>query len=361
MYNNSPPPLPLTPVRRPRWTEDGSASPRKRVRDATLLPPPLPFAFCAPPPPDVAELRRRIVACVPDLDGLEQCPYAQTPGAMLLAVAAAADDTDPARASRAVLWLMRAGNEHWFTCGMRAAVCEPGKHTGLLRGLLADAAQFWPADQVAAAAAGEDVVGSSSSSSSSSSRKRAEGSPATRGVLRVLRARSKAARKRTAVWGPFSAQYCGSSSGMHSDDEEEQLVADDAKCGSSSSSVYCGACRDDHSPALLMIDALLHGNLAAAQMVAETFTPSAWRIAGHWSVGGGGGSSGGDSEKKRLDGENDVCMFVPASAIRLSASIVVRASVSAPAASREELDAKVRECLRTAQKTWMPELLEDKK
>lgn len=342
-----------TPVHRKPRGIDGSASPRKRPRLTTTPLPPASASCCSSsaatfrpptPPADVSELRRRIAARIPDLDGMEQCPWAQTPGAMLLAVNAAADDTDPTTAMHAVQWLIHAGNKHWFTCGLRTAVCEPGKHVGLLRGmLLANAAQFWPADQLA---------GSSSSSSSKKKKKLSSSSssssfPATRAVIRAMRTHSAAARKRAAVWGPFSAHFVG---GIHSDDEEEEGEQQQQQ---EEAARFCGFCRDDHSPALLMIDALLHGNLAAAQMVAETFTSTTWRISGRWAVAPVAAAA--DHQKEEMYHHH----YVPTSSIRLSAAVVVRATALVAAASRAELEERVRQCMRVAQQTLLPELLEE--
>ena len=47
------------------------------------------------------------------------------------------------------------------------------------------------------------------------------------------------------------------------------------------------------------------------------------------------------------------------SAIRLSASVVVRASVRIAAANRAELDEKVRQCMQAAHATLLPELVEE--
>lgn len=314
-----------SPQRQDRRTDDPhSASPRrKKVRrddaDASIAAAAAPKLGAAAmlmlrDPPDVAELRRRILARSTDFSGLEKCPWAQSSGAMFLATTVGAADPVGAR-NHAVRWCMRAGNPHWFTHGLRVAV--RGNQSALVHELLADTA-LWPARILKQEQDAQEKEHAKSSSSN-------------KYIHRALNKQSAASRKLSPIWGPFSANYFGPPEQVDSDDGDDGEDEDEEEEEQAPSPLQKPATPAD-TPALLMLDALLHGNQDAAECIMRTFVPSSWQLKGRWRIGPFRDDAvGGD--------------FVPTTVITLGKKRV-HATAAVRAQTLAELMERVRQCLR---------------
>lgn len=290
---------------------------------------------------DVTDLRRRILNRATDFRGLELCPWAQTATAMMTAVEASAGT----ESSHLVRWLIKVGNPHWFTIGLRTAVQEHHHH--LVRDLLGHAA-FWPEHLLlhnnhALPAAAASRGGRGEKGAAGNKKKNRSTLAANHSVFRALSSiagtssssasqNSRKIRLQDPTWGPFSADYYGK------DDDGED---DDAAAAAAALVVpECATDNCRHSPALLMLDALLHGNQVAAELIMRTFVTSAWNLEGSWSVGDDLRLS---AAEHRGDGA-----AVPLTVIQLGKKRF-RATARVPCRDAADLVGQVRNCLRACQ------------